>query len=140
MLVCGYDDYVREWVTSRLEDVGDFGASTAIGIASDGKLIAGCVYHNYRPRYSSIEMSIASVSPMWARRENIKFLLDYPFRQLEAFRVYASIRLDNEKAQKAVSHIGFKREAVLNSMFGPNIHGTVYRILRHEFEKLYGDT
>lgn len=139
MIICGRDELIAHWVANQLDTVDSFGECTAIGIATETKIIAGCVYHNYRPKYGSIEMSIASMSPMWAKKENVRFLLSYPFEQLDCYRVYACIELENERAKKTVGHIGFTQEAICHSLFGKGNHGAIYRMLRPDFIKLYGD-
>ena len=140
MLVYGEDEYVTAWVVDQLPHVENFGKSKAIGVVSQERLIAGCVYSDYRPRFGTIEMSIASVSPMWARRENIAGLLKYPFEQLGVFKVYAASHLSNEKALKVNAHIGFTREAVLAHQFGKGHHAVIMRMLLPDYERLWSDT
>lgn len=138
-LIAGHTPEIKAWVENKLPNVDDFGLCEGIGVLSSNRLICGVIYHNYRPKYGSIEMSIASISPMWARKENIKAFLDYPFKQLGCYRVYACIEFDNDRAQKTVGHIGFKREAICHSMFGKGKHGVVMRMLKPDYDKLYGD-
>ena len=138
MLVLGEDEFIADWVCSQLPMVSSFGPCTAIGVVSQNRLIAGCVYSDYRKRFGTIEMSIASISPMWARKENIAGLLRYPFEQLGVFKVYAASTLDNLKAIKANKHIGFTKEAVLAHQFGQGNHAVIMRMLRPDYERLYG--
>ena len=139
MLVYGEDAYVAVWVASKLEHVDEFEECTAIGVASGDELIAGCVYTSHRPKYGTVEMSIASTSPMWARKENIAGLLRYPFEQLGVYKVYAAIMLSNAPALKTIAHIGFTREAILAHQFGKKQHAVVLRMLRPDYTRLYGE-
>ena len=138
-LVYGEDEYVKAWVADKLTHVEKFGPSSAIGVVSGDRLIAGCVYHDYRPKTGVLQMSIASISPMWARKENIAGLLSYPFDFLDIFKVYTATLLSNEKALKAIAHIGFTREAILAHQFGKKQHAVINRMLKPDFERLYGE-
>jgi len=139
MLVYGEDAYVAVWVASKLEHVDEFDQCTAIGITSGEELIAGCVYTRHQKKFRTVEMSIASTSPMWAKKENIAGLLKYPFEQLDVFKAYAVIMQSNEKALKTIAHIGFRREAILAHQFGKKQHAVVLRMLRPDYDRLYGE-
>jgi RimJ/RimL family protein N-acetyltransferase len=119
--------------------VEDFGPCIAIGVQSKGRLIAGIVYNEYQPRYSIIQLSMAAVSPMWARKEFIAELLRYPFEQLGVYKVFTAIPADNAMAIKVNSHVGLKREAVLAHHFGKKRHAVIMRMLRPDYDRLYGD-
>lgn len=139
-LVLGHDEAVARWVADRIETVGSkgFGPCAAIGIATD-HLVAGMVYHDYQPDFGTVQLSMAATSPVWARRENIVALLDYPFNQLDCFKVWTLTPIDNERALKVNRHVGFTQEAVLAHQFGRKRHGIVMRMLRPDFTRLYGE-
>jgi len=139
VLVYGEDAYVAAWVADKLSHVEGFGENTAIGVVSGKELIAGCVYTNHQINYKTLEMSIASTSPMWARKENIAGLLRYPFEQLGVYKVYAATLFDNERALKTLAHIGFKREAILAHHFGKKQHAVIMRMLRPDYDRLWRD-
>lgn len=138
-LIFGCDAEIAQWVSEHIPQIRgrEFGPCSAIGIAGNGKLLAGVVYHEYKPAFKTIQISMASVSPMWARRENIYALLHYPFRQLNVFKVWTGTPHDNLRAIRANEHIGFKREAVLAHQFGPKRHAVVMRMLQPDFTRLY---
>jgi len=138
LLLFGHDADVSTWVADHIPHVTEFGPCAAIGIVSRETLIAGVVYHDFQPAFRTIQLSMAAVSPMWARRENIAGLLHYPFRQLGAFKVWTMTPFDNQPALKVNLHIGFKREAILAHQFGPKRHGIVCRMLEPDYERLYG--
>jgi RimJ/RimL family protein N-acetyltransferase len=140
VLIYGEDEYIAAWVADKLPHVDGFGKSTAIGIVSEDKLIAGCVYHDWRKKSNVIQMSIASISPMWARKENIHGLLEYPFEQLGCYKVFAATLLENEHALKVLAHIGFTREAILAHQFGKKQHAVINRMLRPDYDRLFGET
>ena len=138
MLVYGEDEAIAAWTAGFLPHVESFGLCIAIGVVSLDRLIAGVVYHEYRPKYATIQVSIAAISPMWARKENIAALLRYPFEQLECYKVWSAMPQDNEAAIKVNAHIGFKREAILAHAFGKKRHAVVTRLLRPDYDRLYG--
>lgn len=139
MLVYGEDSYVAAWVADKIPHVDDFGPSAAIGVLSGGELIAGVVYHDYQKKFGTIQLSMAAISPMWARGKNIHGLLKFPFEDLECYRVFTLTPLDNTKAINVNAHIGFKREAISHSGFGKNRHAVVMRMLLPEYIRLFGD-
>lgn len=139
MLVYGHDSEVCEWVRARVPDATeyDFSRAAAIGVASGDRLIAGIVFHDYKQQFGTIELSMASESPMWARRENIAAMLAYPFVQLGCYKVYTCTRIENKRAIDVNLHIGFTREAVLAHQFGKNRHCVICRMTKPVFDKLY---
>jgi len=74
------DEVVAHWVSQHIDgcDRG-FGQCKALGVASNGKIIAGVVYHNWSPETEVIEISSAAISPKWASRRILTELLAYPF-------------------------------------------------------------
>lgn len=138
-LVYGRDAEVASWVAERIPNVGadGFGPCAAIGVGEP--LIAGVVYHDFQPKHRVIQLSMAASNPMWARRENIKGLLAYPFLQLDVFKGWIATELTNTHALKTWRHIGWRQEAILAHQFGPERHAVVMRMLKPDFLRLYGD-
>jgi RimJ/RimL family protein N-acetyltransferase len=140
LIVYGHSEEIAEWVGLNIPHVGTagFGPCTALGVVSSGKLIAGVVYHDYQPSCGTIQLSMAAVSPMWARRETIRDLLAYPFHQLGVYVVWTATPRDNEAALKVNLHIGFTKEAVLGHRFGPKRHAVICRMDKPVYIKRYG--
>lgn len=140
-LLLGHDQAVAQWTAERIEHVGADGFGTiagGIGIVSGNRLIAGCVYHDWQPKFGTIQLSLASESPMWARRENIKGLLAYAFDGLDVYKVWTATPSDITAAIRVNKHIGFTQEAILAHQFGRKRHGVICRMLRPAFDRLYG--
>lgn len=140
-LLYGRDAEIAAWVDARIEiSTGNgFGPCAGIGVVSDGgTLWAGVVFHDYQPAFRTIQVTMASASPMWARRDVIRGLLSYPFVQLNAFKVWAAVMLGNDHGIETFRHIGFKREAVLAHQFGRGRHCVMMRLLKTDFDRLYG--
>lgn len=138
-LLYGHSDEVAEWVMDRIPEVETFGPCSAIGVISDNRLIAGVVYHEYRAQYGTIQLSMAADSPMWARKDIIKALLDYPFGQLEVYKCRLAIPAYNAMSIRNNEHIGFTREAILAHEFGKGKHAHIYRMIKPDFDRLYGN-
>lgn len=141
-LVFGHDEAIAAWVADRIPHVGGLGFSgpcAAIGIASGDRLLAGIVYHDYQAAYGTIQLSMAAESPMWARRETIRALLHYPFRQLGVFKAWTATPHDNDAALRVNEHIGFKREGTLAHHFGRKRHCVVCRMFATDYTRLYGE-
>lgn len=139
MLIYGEDEFVSKWVCALIPHSDGFGPCVTIGITNDKRdLIAGVVYNQYQPKYGVIELSMAAISPMWAKKEIITELLRYPFEQLGVYKVYTATPADNAKAIKVNAHIGFKKEAILAHSFGKKRHAVIMRMLRPDYDRLYG--
>lgn len=139
-LLFGQDEMVSAWVSDRQpEGQGNHGGSpcTAIGVKSNGRLIAGVTYYDYYPEHRTMQLGIASISPMWARRDTITALLSYPFMQLDVFKCWILVSAGNEKCLKAVNHIGFNEEGVLKHQFGVYNDGVFLSMLKPDYLRLY---
>ena len=107
-LLYGCSEEVSEWVSQQIPEANNgFKEATAIGVISQGKLIAGVVYNEWQPEYKTMQLSIAAVNPMWARKEVIRGLLAYPFCQVDVFKCWLTIPSDNEESLKMTDHVGF---------------------------------
>ena len=148
-LLCGQDELIANWVADRIPWVvgRDFGPASAIGVESEAAgLIAGVVYHDLQ-RWSDedttqgngvIEISMAASNFMWARKENIRGLLSYPFEQLNVFKVRIATPHTEDHNIKTFEKIGFKKEAVLANEYGRQLHAWVGRMQQPDFYRIYG--
>lgn len=128
LILCGHDAAVARWVGDKV-GIEDFGACRAIGIIEGNEIIAGIVYNQFRN--ANIEMTIASTSPRWCRRETLKFLFAYPFIQLGCRRVTAATEATNQPVRAFLVRLGFRHEGNLRQWFGP-ADAAVYGMLRSE--------
>ena len=138
-LIYGQDEKVAAWVARQLPDArAGFGECRAIAIVAGDKPLAGVVYHRYNKDYGTIAMSIASVSPMWAKPETICDILAIPFYQYKVFKVWATTAADNARAIRFLSKTGWTREAVLRHQFGPRRHVHFFGMTAPEYDVLRG--
>lgn len=139
-LVYGYGQEIAKWVADQIPHMSrGFGPADAIGVVANGRLIAGVVFHDFQPEFGTIQSSMVAISPLWARPHNIKAILAYPFYQLGCFKVWTCTPIDNESALKVNRHLGFKKEAILAHQFGRKRHGVICRLLKPDYDRLYGE-
>lgn len=134
----GEDESIKNWIIDKIDYVHKLDPCVTIGVISGDRLIAGVAYHDYHSRYGVIQMSIATISSMWAKRSTISRLLRYPFEQLNCYKVMISIRTDNIKALKTFEKVGFEHEAVLQHNYGEGQHAVIMRMLRPDYIRLFG--
>jgi len=80
----GHTGQVAEFVSRFIPpyDRG-FGDCSAIGVIdAKGRLIAGCVYHNWQEEAQVVEMSCAAITKRWLTRSILREIFDYPFSRL----------------------------------------------------------
>ena len=141
-LLYGYTVQVAEWVAARIPHMhgGSFGPCEAIGVGNSqtGEMYAGVVFHEYQPEYRNIQLSMAADSPLWATKDTIKALLEYPFKRLGVFMVWTCTPVENVRALKVNEHIGFKRKPIVPHAYGPKKHAQICQMTAPEFEIFYG--
>jgi RimJ/RimL family protein N-acetyltransferase len=137
-LIYGRDAEVAAWVAAHIPHVDKFGPCSAIGFEIHGRLVAGFVWHEWMPAFATVQLSIAAISPMWARRQTMRALLSYPFDQLGVFKIWTVIPADNTHAINSGRHAGFHHEATLTHQLGPDRHVDFAYMLRDDYARLYG--
>ncbi len=118
----------------RLPGEGDFGQSTAIGVADGVKPVAGVVYNVHDPSFHTLMIHVASTTPKWAQRGVLAGLLHYPFEQMGVRKLWSVVASSNERAIRFDKWLGFKQEAILSRHFGKD-HAVVLRMFRGDYEK-----
>lgn len=126
-LIYGADEAIAIWVGTQISHAPDFHMRRApdggklfhaIGVSDGDKIIAGVVFHNYYPMYRNIELSMAALSPVWAKPAIIGELLHYPFIQLDCGRVTTLTPANNKRALRFNEHLGFIREGLVRKGYG----------------------
>jgi|TARA_B110000263_G_C15066661_1_gene399985 RimJ/RimL family protein N-acetyltransferase len=137
-LLYGESEEVSDWVSRHIPEVNNgFKEATAIGVISEGKLIAGVVYNEWQPEYKTIQLNIAATNPMWARKEVISGLLAYPFYQVDVFKCWLTIPSDNKRSLKMTDHVGFTKEGVMAHQFGKKRHAVIKRMFKPDYERMW---
>lgn len=139
-LLYGRSDEVAEWVALQIPEANHgFQQATAIGVVSEGKLIAGVVYNEWQPDYKTLQLSIAATSPMWARKEVISGLLAYPFYQLDVYKCWMTVPSDNEASLRMTTKVGFVKEGIMAHQYGKKRHAVIKRMFKPDYERLWRD-
>jgi hypothetical protein len=145
-LVFGFDEELATWAASRIPHMRgrSFGPCRSIGImrgldASDmsAPMQAVVVFHDYMEHEGTCQASVASRTPMWARRDILAGLLSYPFEQLGVHLLWLATRHTNERAIRFNEHVGFKRDGVLRHRFGWKDHAVVMSMTKYEYARIW---
>lgn len=111
-----YDDKVCKWVSRQIfkQDHLFDDKCVGIGVALNGKVIAGVVYSNFmlRPDGSplSIEMSVASTDRRWCTKQNLRAFFAYPFIELGLKRVQTTCSAERPEIIDFNHRLGFVEE------------------------------
>lgn len=139
-LVFDKDDDVTAWVASKLPlpfKAEDFGSCNTIGMADKkGTLVAGCVYHMWRP--FDCQVTFASVTPRWVLPMNLAPLFHYPFAQRGLSRITLTIGANNTNALRTNLRIGFKWEGRARKAYDGTNDAIILGMLRTECPYLEG--
>lgn len=102
---------VGEWICARIGGVFDPAGATAIGLESNGALIAGVMFDHWNGR--SIAMHVAGEGGHWMTRQFARDCFGYAFNQLKATKVLGFVDSKNAAARRYDEHLGFQLEAVI---------------------------
>lgn len=124
------------WVAERIPHMhgGDFGPCVAGGVVKDGRLVAGVVFHEYQPTYSTVQVSIAAEEARWASRAVLRAMFDYPFNQLGVDLLWAAMPADLPNVHAFNKRLGFKKEATLRRRYGGKRHAIIASMTRGEWQ------
>ena len=125
------------WVAERIPHMhgGDFGHCVAGGVVRDGLLVAGVVFHDYHPAYSTIQVSIAAERSGWATRPALRAMFEYPFGQLGVNLLWAAMPANLPDVHEFNGRLGFKREAVLRHRYGRKRHAVIASMTQGEWKR-----
>ena len=134
-IIHGRDEAVAAWVARQIPHVGPrgFGPCRALAVVCGDRPLAGFVLHDYQPEAGTIQISMAAVSPLWAKPDTIRGLLAVPFQQYGCFKVWTCIPHDNERAIRFNEGIGMKSEATLRHQFGRGRHARIFGMTAPEW-------
>lgn len=136
-LLIGHDETVANFVADLcpLERPVWTPGYRAFGVLrGDGCLIAGVVFSDFRPQFSTLEMSAAGVSSCAFSSEIVIALGDYAFRQLSTYRLWARTAETNLRARRTLRGLGFVEEGVHAHHYGHGAHAVMCRLLKPKWE------
>lgn len=134
MIIFDQSPYIVKWAAKILQ-VDGFGPCKTIAIA-DKDLEAVWVYSKYDG--NQCEVAVASVSPKWCTRRNLKVLFSFPFRQMECHRITGIIRKDNQRAISLVERLGAIKEGELREYCLDKTNAVIFGMLKSECRWING--
>jgi RimJ/RimL family protein N-acetyltransferase len=133
-LVLGHDADVAAYVAHRIPGVDDFGPCAGLGVVdSEGRLVAGVVFHDYQPQFGNIQVSFASDRADWLTPSLVRAIMRYPFTQLKVNRITTLTPKRNRRARQFLKKFGFRLEGVIRKGFGTD-DCMVSGLMRTEWE------
>lgn len=127
---------VMHFVAERVAAV-PFENYAAIGLESDGKLIAGVVFDN--KHQAAMQMHVASDgSRHWMTPAYMAACFGYAFNQEKVNLLVGLVRADNVDAQRFDEHLGFKKRGQLPQACTDGMDLIVYGMLKSECRYIEG--
>jgi len=102
---------VVQWVATRTNEFGNFGAAVGIGWARNGELVAGVVFNEWNG--ANINGHIAATGRHAFTRDFLWAMGHYPFVQLGVKRVTGLVAEGNLAARRFNEHLGYQLETRL---------------------------
>jgi len=103
--------FVAEAVGCPIHDRGN----AAIGWMRDDELVAGVMYEHYTG--ASIEATIAVAPGAVLVKAFMRYIFDYPFKQLKVNLIIISVAESNWKSRNLVEKMGFVKEAEVAGVY-----------------------
>lgn len=98
--------YVGEWVAAQIEGAYGYGCSQAIGLAQNGKLVAGIIYEDWNGKSVVCHLAIHGR----ITREWLHVISRYAFDQLGVHKIIAPAYSDNHQSLAMLKKMGFIEE------------------------------
>jgi len=140
-LLWGHDQTVIDFVAERAPIERPLWRDLYAGIGilrEDGGLIGGIVFSEYKPQFSTVEVSVAGVTSYLFDTQIFRDIGVFVFGQLNILRVSARTCDSNLRAKAMLRAIGFKNEGVKVHYFGRGHHASDWRVIRPEWEAKWG--
>ena len=107
-LAYGFDKPVADFVARHIPGCErGFHNPRCIGVVADGVLIAGIVYHDWRPEAGVIQMSAAAISAKWLAPKVLHAIFAYPFELIGVQMVVLLVRDSNARMKRIAERFGF---------------------------------
>lgn len=143
-LIYDRPDILLPWAAKQIPYTGSveaFGKAVAVGVttgpAKTDRLMAVVVFYTYDDDAKTCQVSAAAVDPRWASRGTLRGVLAVPFIQYGCNLVWSATPHTADRTIRFIQAVGFTREAVLKSRFGPGLHAVLCRIEARDYEKRY---
>lgn len=102
------NDAVAGFVAAHIDGCErGFADFTTLGVADEGRLVAGVVYNNYSPEAGVIELSAASTNRRWLTRPVLKAMFSYPFDEIGCQLAVLRVSEENRGMVDIARRFGF---------------------------------
>jgi hypothetical protein len=137
---------LANWAAARIRHVGaiGFGPNWSIGVALRGELVAVITFHDFQPQHGTLQLSMASATPVWVNRRVIGRILALVFQEpwgpvpgVPIRKLWVAIPSTAERTIGLNEALGLKREATLRHHFALGVHTVVCSMMSWEFRRLY---
>lgn len=127
---------VVEWIAKRTNEFGSFGTDIGIGWQKNSRIIAGVAYADWNG--PNVVCHIAAEGKLWATRQYLWTIFDYPFNQLGCKRITVCVGEGNSASRRFVQHLGFELETTLTAAH-PSGDLLVYRMFKESCSWISAD-
>lgn len=107
----GFDEEVAQWVAKRIPLFTPSADAVALGVVAKGELVAGVVFERWNGVH--VEASIAADNAIWASRNTLFRLFNYPFNQLGCEAISVLVPSSNLQSLNLATKLGFEPEAIV---------------------------
>jgi hypothetical protein len=123
---------VVEWVADRLGVDAFPPDTTGLGWWDYHRILMGAVYNNYNG--AQVHMHLARLPGVRLSPGFVRYMLDYPFRQLKVKRITGTIAASNAASIEFAEHLGARFEGRMKDAL-PNDDLLIYGLPRTSAEK-----
>lgn len=102
----------------------------SICLLRDGEMVAAVVYEGFNGHNVWIHVA-AEPGRRWMTREYLRYCFHYPFNELGVRRLSGHVHASNHEALRLNTHLGFRREAVLEGA-APDGGDAILMVMRRE--------
>lgn len=122
---------IAQWVALKCDgEIPEPIFSFGILDEKDDTLVAGVTFYDHRGH--SVMMAGAATSARWAlRRDIMKEMFQFPFRELGCERMQSTVAVDNLRSRRFTEGIGFEQEGLLRRAYNGK-DAILYGMLRDE--------
>ena len=125
------EDYARivDFIHEKIGYGSKTDNSTAIGLESDGNVVAGVIYSDFNG--SNVLAGIAGDGKHWLTPDFLWYMFYYPFIQMGVERVTVRVETNNLQSQRLAEKLGFELEFRMKraGRFGDLL---IYRLFRED--------
>lgn len=125
------------WAVERVPHVYGRGVNEcqSFAVLRDNAIIAVAIFSEWQPEARTIQVGGVADTPMWAKPDVIRTLLDYAFIMCGVNLLWAVTPSDLPRPQRFMEGVGARRDGILRHRFGWKRHAMVYSMTRHEWQR-----